>query len=83
MQKKSEPAPQPERPLAFPLEIAFSEAEGVLVTLHADGTVTGDYRKFVNRLRALGKNQNPGMAIHLWTIARALAQQNGLTPLDV
>jgi hypothetical protein len=67
---------------AFPLEIAFSLEEGPVATLHADGTVTGDYKKLVKGLRTLRKDQTT-LALHLWPVAHALAQQQGKAPLDV
>lgn len=67
---------------AFPLQIAFTATDGVVATLQADGTVTGDYRKFVKGMRTLPKTSSM-LALHLWAVANALAQQNGLRPLDV
>jgi hypothetical protein len=80
MQKTPERSP---RIPAFPISIAFTEEEGVVATLHADGTVTGDYKKLVAGLRTLERESNQTKALHLWAVAHALAQQQGKAPLDV
>jgi hypothetical protein len=67
---------------AFPLQIAFNKRDGVVAVLQADGTVSGDYKKFVRGLRELPETETM-LGLHLWAVANALAQQNCLSPLDV